>query len=793
MKTFHKLIFLFIISLSTSCLKNNINIKAGISGGLVSNEPISPPSAPASTAISLIPDSTTESATFTLVEDPTATLTEIKILKKSDDSLVSDWTPITSGGNLNGLNLDLTETYYAVFRSVNSAGPSPEVVSPDWTPQRTTCSGDLLTNSPYAGGAGTIASPYLICTAAQLFQIASRPANFKSNFKLLADVDLMSAAFTPIGNAANFFKGHFDGNGKKIKNLIVTPATNNLGFFGQAKNAFIHDLILEDVIISAPTRNQVGALVGECTTCNIQNIVLNNINVTAAINTGGLVGIGSGTVIGVTASGSVTGTGFTGGLFGTSYAVVMDVTSTVSVSGSWKVGGLTGMHVGYLQKISVNSNINGPSQTGGLVGIFNGTLYRAEYTGTITGGDIAGIVATTTNGFEIASVSSHFNLLSTGSAAGAVNYIDPSIGAESQLKNILLSGTINLSSSTGYAGGFFPYVDGPISTEYSLSNVTITGDAEYVGGFAAVATAAQRSNYNAFIGDVTGTSTTNTISRAIGFRDPAHDASTSYVWSNGNCTNNSSGGCNSEGQPIPLLATFYDKTSTPFTGWDFSTIWKENALALPSLKQTQLVQTSYTKTCDPHAFAGVPYKCSLVVDSTLDDKFEFRTVSYDKSATCTQWLYASLTDHVGIPSSTDASSCVNAFRVTDGVNTNPLDTMQIAVHNELSIAPVTTDVLGFYIDFQGVSLGPSPTRTFVITNTRSYPISLSIVDPLNPDFSRAGGSCGGSLPAGDSCTLGVVFDPSTAGTISDNFLISYTGDNATALTLPFKVFGIAEL
>jgi len=54
------------------------------------------------------------------------------------------------------------------------------------------CSGAALTNTPYAGGSGSVVDPYIICTAAQLDQIGQRTADYSSNFALEADVDLSS-------------------------------------------------------------------------------------------------------------------------------------------------------------------------------------------------------------------------------------------------------------------------------------------------------------------------------------------------------------------------------------------------------------------------------------------------------------------------------------------------------------------------------------------------------------------------------------------------------------------------
>ena len=71
--------------------------------------------------------------------------------------------------------------------------------------------------------------------------------NGAANGRLTADIDMMGKEFTPIGQDANDFKGHFDGMGHRILNLVTNPSNNNQALFGQA----VGGAVIENVIIDA--------------------------------------------------------------------------------------------------------------------------------------------------------------------------------------------------------------------------------------------------------------------------------------------------------------------------------------------------------------------------------------------------------------------------------------------------------------------------------------------------------------------------------------------------------------
>lgn len=76
--------------------------------------------------------------------------------------------------------------------------------------------------------------------------------NGAANGKLTADIDMTGKDFTPIGQDAHDFKGHFDGMGHRILNLVTNADRNNQALFGQA----VGGAVIENIIIDASCQIQ---------------------------------------------------------------------------------------------------------------------------------------------------------------------------------------------------------------------------------------------------------------------------------------------------------------------------------------------------------------------------------------------------------------------------------------------------------------------------------------------------------------------------------------------------------
>ncbi len=149
-----------------------------------------------------------------------------------------------------------------------------------------------------------IDEPFIIGSAetlAELATLVNSGATYsgipfaEAEYKVAADIDLSGIAnWTPIGTQGDPFKGDFDGGNYVISNMTITSGGDYMGLFG--------------VVDTDSTGN--GGI--------IQNVVLENVEVSGGSYVGGLAGYFAGKEISSSyATGSVTGSGDSvGGLVG---------------------------------------------------------------------------------------------------------------------------------------------------------------------------------------------------------------------------------------------------------------------------------------------------------------------------------------------------------------------------------------------------------------------------------------------------------------------------------------------
>jgi len=242
------------------------------------------------------------------------------------------------------------------------------------------CSGQRLTNTPYAGGTGTESDPYTICSAAQLNEIGNHPEDWDKHFQLVSHIDLSGytgTAFNIIGdNIRGVFSGTFDGNGRTISGFTYTASSSEcVGLFGYVSgtDAEIRDLTLNNVDVSNQSIGYVGALAGCLEDGTISNCNINGGSVTGMTGVGGLVGYKTnGTVENCSARTTVSGTDLAeaiGGLIGKNIGgYIQRCCSSGTVSGKYQVGGVAGYHIGFMVNCDSQSNITANSAVGGLAG-----------------------------------------------------------------------------------------------------------------------------------------------------------------------------------------------------------------------------------------------------------------------------------------------------------------------------------------------------------------------------------------------------------------------------------------
>ncbi len=207
-----------------------------------------------------------------------------------------------------------------------------------------------ITLSAFAGGNGSVSSPYQVSTLAELRDIANYLDN---NFIQIADIDASEtsgwndgAGFDPIGSPSVPFTGSYNGQGYEISNLFIERmSSSNVGLFGGTSNAELCNIILVNCDVMGNDRT--GGIVGSILNSTIRDCYTSG-DVSGDFSVGGVGGkISGGSANGccsfATTSCVLTGER-TGGLFGHALtaASITNCYARGAVNGDNKVGGLIG-------------------------------------------------------------------------------------------------------------------------------------------------------------------------------------------------------------------------------------------------------------------------------------------------------------------------------------------------------------------------------------------------------------------------------------------------------------------
>lgn len=265
----------------------------------------------------------------------------------------------------------------------------------------------------FDGGDGTAEDPYLVRTPEQLNNIRN---HMEQHFLQIADIDLLELGnWEPIGEVFapghpenKFFSGKFQGNGYIIKNLTIdSPNTDFAGLFAGIQLAEIDDITsMEEFLEFA-----------QLTEANIQNVILENVNVSGNGFAGSLVGLNElGSISKSSASGVVSGkTMPIGGLVGYNHGIIAQSFSTGEINGKIAggligvnsvyimdsyafsrvaeigfdgvVASLVGINEGVVERCYAVGSVVGTSQEGGLVGLNQGRVVNSYYDMKTTGQD----------------------------------------------------------------------------------------------------------------------------------------------------------------------------------------------------------------------------------------------------------------------------------------------------------------------------------------------------------------------------------------------------------------------
>lgn len=317
--------------------------------------------------------------------------------------------------------------------------------------------------SEFAGGSGTLADPYQVATATQLYNVRN---HLDKHFIQKADINLGEAlwnqgdGWVPIGDSTNPFAGVYNGNGKKIIDLYINrPTEDNIGLFGKAAGGTISDLTLENVEVYG--KSFVGALIGINANSHREGMTASCIG-----------------------AGKVRGTGsYIGGLIGENFGALEYSSFSGQVTGSegyYYIGGLVGSNnSGDINYAFSTADVSMGTHLGGLVGTSTnqGTIRNSYATGNVSGaetiGGLAGSVETLDAVIE--------NCFSTGATNASGDYAGGLVGFNSSatIRNSYTSGVVSGINNVGGIAG--ANLNGSVRINNSYSLGIVNGSAN-VGG-----------------------------------------------------------------------------------------------------------------------------------------------------------------------------------------------------------------------------------------------------------------------------------------------------------------------
>lgn len=307
----------------------------------------------------------------------------------------------------------------------------------------------------FAGGSGSKEDPFLVSNSNQLYNIRNY---LDKHFKQISDIDLSTYEdWEPIGNNTSPFSGTYNGNGYKILNLQMNKPTDKpkgdiIGLFGYMSG-----------------------------NSKIENVCLENVNIVARADVGGLIGyVYSGTISNCFVSGNISADNNVGGLVGGNFTGVIELNRTdVTIQGKSHIGGLVGHNRGKIINNCAFGDVQSDIYTGGLVGYNRGEIENSFSLGNVKGENFSGGLV----GYNVSGIIK--NCYSMGEVSG-VSKIGGLVGENS------LGGVIENCYSTGNVSGI-TYVGGLVGNNnsskiencYTCGNTTGTNLVGEVVGFGA--------------------------------------------------------------------------------------------------------------------------------------------------------------------------------------------------------------------------------------------------------------------------------------------------------------------
>ena len=212
------------------------------------------------------------------------------------------------------------------------------------------------------------------------------------NYVLTEDIDGSGAEeFEPIGDDDTHFTGTFDGDGNVISGLTVNTTDEEFaGLFGYVgSEGTVENVDLENVEVTG--NGEVGGLVG------YNDGVVRRSHVTGTVegreNVGGLVGRNVGDIRESYANVDVIGDDNVGGIAGRNVGDIRESYAKGTAGDNEDIGGAVGSNTGRIVNSYADVNVEGTSNIGGLVGSNIGGTVRRTY----SAGEVG--TATSSGGF----------------------------------------------------------------------------------------------------------------------------------------------------------------------------------------------------------------------------------------------------------------------------------------------------------------------------------------------------------------------------------------------------------
>ncbi len=352
------------------------------------------------------------------------------------------------------------------------------------------------------------ATNFEIKSASELLGFAEL-VNSGNNFagktiSLANDIDLSKACgdgignWTPIGTSSSKFKGAFDGQNHKIKNLYIVPETGTLQL--QGLFAYIDGAEIKNLTVSGEMKNCMASagIVANAANPKIENCANGiEINVNSGQPTlcGGIVR-------------TATGTGY-----------IKDCRNEGKLSGLMSCGGIVGSANAnvYIENCQNSGEINATSGTaGGIAGTYKYTgtekgIYLCKNTANVTTtGPYAGGIVATFNGQnstynKIEKCENQGTVSAKTSAGGIVGYIGlNSTNLRVYLENSLNIGNVSVEDTAGSKGGLIGKLEISLKNKNHKAYADIYNSFSYVNGLKAIGSETN-----------TNTATTNKVGTGI--------------------------------------------------------------------------------------------------------------------------------------------------------------------------------------------------------------------------------------------------------------------------------------